>query len=84
MARHYEELIEHLRNGTKLPMLQELMNEAADAIQDLLIINNGHIQYSTIIYDQEEIHENCTVQIWKNSATGEVSIGWWENQETAE
>ena len=33
------------------------------------------------LYDVEEIHENCTVQIWKNSATGDVSIGWWENEE---
>lgn len=31
-------------------------------------------------FDIEEIHENCTVQIWKNSVTGEVSIGWWENE----
>lgn len=31
------------------------------------------------IYDEEEIHENCTVQILKNSATGDISIGWWEN-----
>ena len=29
-------------------------------------------------YDEVEIHENCTVQILKNSRTGEVSVGWWE------
>ena len=34
---------------------------------------------SMAIYDIEEIHENCTVQILKNSVTGEISIGWWEN-----
>lgn len=34
----------------------------------------------TNIYDEEEIHENCTVQIWRNSQTGEESIGWWENE----
>ena len=33
----------------------------------------------TNIYDVEEIHENCTVQILKNSVTGETSVGWWEN-----
>lgn len=32
------------------------------------------------IYDQEEIHHNCTVQIWRNSVTGEESIGWWEEE----
>lgn len=33
------------------------------------------------IYDEEEIHTNCTVQILKNSVTGKISIGWWENKE---
>lgn len=33
----------------------------------------------TNLYDEEEIHENATVQILRNSVTGETSIGWWEN-----
>lgn len=33
------------------------------------------------IYDREEIHENCTVQVLTNSVTGAVSVGWWENEE---
>ena len=33
----------------------------------------------TNIFDQEEIHPNCTVQILRNSITGEVSVGWWPN-----
>lgn len=37
-----------------------------------------HVQ--TNIFDQEEIHENCTVQVLTNSMTGEVSVGWWENE----
>lgn len=32
---------------------------------------------SIAIFDHEEIHENCTVQILSNSVTGEVSVGWW-------
>ena len=31
----------------------------------------------TNIYDLEEVHHNCTVQILRNSVTGETSIGWW-------
>lgn len=31
------------------------------------------------VYDVEEVHENCTVQIWRNSETGEESVGWFEN-----
>lgn len=30
----------------------------------------------TNIYDQEEVHHNCTVQILRNSVTGETSFGW--------
>lgn len=32
------------------------------------------------IYDVEEIHQNCTVQVLRNSETGEISVGWWENE----
>lgn len=38
----------------------------------------------TNIFDIEEIHYNCTVQILKNSITGEISVGWWENEEVDE
>ena len=38
------------------------------------------IPTETNIFDQEEIHENCTVQLLKNSITGEVSVGWWDNE----
>lgn len=31
------------------------------------------------IYDKEEIFENCTVQVLTNTKTGEVSVGWWQN-----
>ena len=30
-------------------------------------------------YDVQEIHPDCTVQVWRNSRTGAVSVGWWKN-----
>lgn len=33
----------------------------------------------TGIFDEEELHTNCTVQIWRNSETGAESVGWWDN-----
>lgn len=33
------------------------------------------------IYDEEEVHPNCTVVIWRNSVTGEESWGWTDNDE---
>lgn len=37
------------------------------------------IGISTNLFDEVEIHENCTVQILRNSVTGEISVGWLEN-----
>ena len=31
------------------------------------------------VYDEVEEHKDCTVQILRNSVTGEISIGWYEN-----
>lgn len=35
----------------------------------------------TNIFDEEIIYPNCTVQILRNSVTGEESVGWWRNNE---
>ena len=40
---------------------------------------DGIIKVDTNLFDEVEIHKNCTVQILRNSVTGETSIGWWEN-----
>ena len=32
------------------------------------------------IFDKETVYENCTVQILRNTITGEQSIGWWPNK----
>lgn len=37
------------------------------------------LSVSTALYDEEEIYPNCTVQVLRNSVTGEVSVGWWPN-----
>lgn len=31
------------------------------------------------IYDVVEVHTNATVEILRNTKTGEVSVGWYEN-----
>lgn len=31
------------------------------------------------LYDEVEVHHNCTVQVLRNSLTGEISVGWWRN-----
>ena len=37
------------------------------------------VEVTTNLFDEEELHPNCTVQILRNSVTGDVSVGWWEN-----
>lgn len=37
------------------------------------------ISVETALYNKETIFPNCTVQIWENTATGEISVGWWRN-----
>lgn len=32
------------------------------------------------VYDKEETYENCTVQVLTNTVTGDVSVGWWQNE----
>lgn len=41
-------------------------------------------QITTNIYGQEEIHHGCTVQVLRNSVTGDVSVGWWKEKEAEE
>ena len=35
---------------------------------------------STNLYDIVEEHDNCHVQVLRNSITGEVSIGWYREE----
>lgn len=37
-------------------------------------------EIETNIFDEVEIYENCSVQILRNSVTGEESVGWWVNE----
>lgn len=39
------------------------------------------MQTELMMFDQEEIHHNCTVQVLTNSVTGDTSIGWWEEED---
>lgn len=54
-----------------------LADEIDTALQELLM---PEMSVDIDVYDEEEIHENCTVQILQNSVTGKISIGWWENE----
>lgn len=46
--------------------------------------NSEEAEIDIPVYDEEELHTNCTVQVLHNSVTDEYSIGWWENESEAE
>lgn len=68
------EIVTALRN-TQSRSKRQLLDAAADAIERLTT------SVECRIYDKEEVYDNCTVQVLTNTVTGEVSIGWWENEE---
>lgn len=39
------------------------------------------VYVETNIYDEVEEIPNCTVQILRNSVTGEISVGWYRSTE---
>ena len=42
-----------------------------------VFVKDGHV---CEFYNQEEIYENCTVQVLTNTMNGRTSIGWWQNE----
>lgn len=44
-------------------------------------VNNSTQIIETNIFNEREVYKNCTVEIWKNSYNGQISVGWFENAE---
>lgn len=61
------------RDGAFHAILQEALRKLARYEDEEKIQVN--------IFDKEEIYPNCTVQVLTNTITGDVSVGWWENDE---
>lgn len=59
------------------------MAQAADQIETLeaqiekLEADLEALTVDPCLFDSEEVYFNCTVQVLKNSITGDVSIGFW-------
>lgn len=70
--------------------VRDLALETADALDNLYENGRRRLaftgdfrdpQVEIPIYDREEIHHNCTVQVLRNSFTGQTSVGWWKEEE---
>ena len=76
---YFDTLLSFLRQasvGDSIEM-RDIRMECVPVSEDGIIAVDTVIEY----YDTEERYENCTVQILRNSHTGEESIGWWENED---
>jgi len=56
-----------------------VLGEWAEAVDMAILALEAQTEFR--IYDQEEIHHNCVVQVLTNSVTGDTSIGWWEEKD---
>lgn len=77
-------MIEHGWEYINETVRNELRDDCAEDPKPLhqqLIRQEDVFSISTTIFDEEEIIPHCTVQVWKNSVTGEVDIGWWREDE---
>lgn len=54
--------------------INALLRAAAEVIDGYLYPNRCSA------FDREEVIENCTVEVWKNSITGECSWGWYRGR----
>lgn len=48
-------------------------------MDDESALQDGEESVEVNLYEEVELHTNCTVQILRNALTGELSVGWWEN-----
>lgn len=48
-------------------------------MNDNSVTENGDETIEVNLYEEVELHTNCTVQVLRNVLTGELSVGWWEN-----
>ena len=44
-----------------------------------LVVPTEKQEIETALYDEETVYDDCTVIVWRNSVTGEESIGWFQN-----
>lgn len=60
-------------NYLNMPIFYEYAIDELDKLAQ-----NNNIIVATNLFNECETHHNCTVEIWKNTYTNEISIGWFE------
>lgn len=55
------------------------MDEDNVSVVGVAIYDTEELIPGVTIHDGDEVIENCTIQIWRNSVTGDESVGWYRN-----
>lgn len=86
LIEEYQQSLKWLEDHMdELDLVEYAMQTAAVSITLMMLMKapvRGSIRGETDErrFDVVERHENCTVEVLRNSETGEESVGWWENE----
>lgn len=61
---------------------EEVQNKNSPPIAELEELSEQNI--TTNIFNKSTTYTNCTVEVLENTATGDVSVGWYRTEETEE
>lgn len=45
-------------------------------------MDNNIILAEPIFFNKSTLYTNCTVEVWENTETGDISTGWYRTAET--
>ena len=77
-----DEVLDVFADCLTLEQFDKLMHLYSLKIPDEMVESSQpQVEMAVEFYDQSEIHHNCAVEIFSNSVTGDVSIGWWHENE---
>ena len=77
-----DEVLEVFADCLTLEQFEKLTHLYSLKIPDEMAeTSQPQVEMAVEFYDQSEIHHNCAVEIFSNSVTGDVRIGWWHENE---
>lgn len=77
-ADHFRSKIVWYLDRTQVASVQQVLKAVLWLLDNEEPILSDEQVSEVNLYDIEEVHHGCTVQVLTNSVTGETSVGWWK------